>query len=115
MTDDEALSRLRTICERLEGTNEHVLQDRPLFRVGNRRYAIFNGASSPPRRRWEGSGRSLHFLADPDEIDALRADHRFRPSPHHGERGWFALPIDDDTDWTEVAELVTSAHAMICP
>jgi predicted DNA-binding protein (MmcQ/YjbR family) len=111
VTDDDALERLRASCLALPGASEASLQDRVLFRVGNRRFALFNGESSPRRARWADSGRSLHFLADPDEVDALRADDRFSASPHHGDRGWFALALDDDTDWDEIAELVAAAHA----
>ena len=113
MTDDEALQRVRVLCRALPDADEGKLQDRPLFRVGNRRFAIFNGETSPARKRWADSGRSLHFLADPDDIDALRADARFAASPHHGDRGWLALAIEDDTDWDEVAELLAAAHARV--
>ena len=113
MTDEEALARVRAICLALPDVSEGQLQDRPLFHVRRRRFAIFNGDSSPARPRWDGCGRSLHVLADADEVDALRADARFRASPHHGDRGWFALALDDDTDWTEVAELLSSAHGCV--
>jgi predicted DNA-binding protein (MmcQ/YjbR family) len=93
------------------------LQGRPLFRVGRRRFALFNGAASADRPRWAASGRSLHFLADPVEIDALRHDDRFSPSPHHGDRGWLALRLEDAAtiDWAEVAELLESAHRQVAP
>src|ERR1700710_3070314 len=93
--DRVVLARIRGICGSFAGVDEGVLQDRPLFRVGRRRFAIFNGATSPPRPRWNGCGRSLHILAAPDEFDALRHDGRFTRSPHHGDRGWLALPLDD--------------------
>ena len=86
-----------------------------MFRVGKRRFAIFNGATSDRRPRWAASGRSLHFLADPFEIDALRHDGRFSPSPHHGNRRWLALPLQDAgiIDWVEVAELLESAYRQV--
>lgn len=112
--DVVALDRLRRLCLRLPDADEGELQERPLFRVGRRRFALFNGASSPPRPRWNGAGRSLHFLADPNELDALRQDARFTPSPHHGARGWLALRIDvSDVDWDEVAELLDSAYRQV--
>ena len=111
MTDDEALRRIRATCSGLDGAEESELQDRPMFHVRRRRFAIVNLAGSPPRRRWDGCGLSLHLLADPDELEALRADPRFTPSPHHGDRGWLALSLsDDDLDWAEVDELLRSAH-----
>ena len=112
-TDEELLKRVRDICRTLDGADEGELQGRPLFRVGRRRFAIFNGLASPARPRWQASGRSLHFLGDPEERDALRQDPRFVPSPHHGDRGWFAMRLDADVDWTEVAELRRSAHRQV--
>jgi predicted DNA-binding protein (MmcQ/YjbR family) len=115
--DDEILGQIRVLCERFPGAEEGELQARPLFRVGRRRFAIFNGAASDDRPRWATSGRSLHFLADPSEIDALRCDGRFSPSPHHGDRGWLALSLEDAStvDWVEVAELLESAHQQVAP
>jgi len=65
------LTRVRTICSPFVGADEGLLGDRPLFRVGRRRFALFNGVTSPPRPRWAASGRSLHFIAEPSELDAL--------------------------------------------
>ena len=56
---------------RFAGNRGSRAANRPLFRVGKRRFAIFNGAGSPPRPAWNSSGRSLHFLADPLEVEAL--------------------------------------------
>ena len=115
--DDEILGQIRVLCDRFPGAAEGELQARPLFRVGRRRFAIFNGAASDDRPRWATSGRSLHFLADPSEIDALRHDGRFSPSPHHGDRGWLALRLEDAStvDWIEVAELLGSAYQQVAP
>ena len=114
--DTVALARLRAICLGFPQAEEGVLQNRPLFRVGNRRFAIFNGSDSPPRKRWLAAGRSVHFLADPEERDALRQDPRFAPSPHHGDRGWFATRLDDGSvRWEELAELLESAYRQVAP
>jgi predicted DNA-binding protein (MmcQ/YjbR family) len=86
--DADALRRIRAICRRFPSVEEAALQDRPLFRVGSRRFAIFNA-----------------------EREALEQDPRFRPSPHHGDRGWLALRLDPgEVDWQEVAELLESAY-----
>jgi predicted DNA-binding protein (MmcQ/YjbR family) len=115
-SDAAALAFVRATCLALPGTEEAELQGRPLFRVGRRPYARFNGDASPPRPRWEGSGRSLHVLADPLELDALRHDDRFAPSPHHGDRGWMAVRLDDGRiGRTEVAELLDAAHRRVRP
>jgi predicted DNA-binding protein (MmcQ/YjbR family) len=111
VTDESALARLRTICLAFPEAEEAVLQDRPLFRVRTRRFALFNGASSPPRPRWKGFGRSLHFVTDPQEREALRQDRRFTPSPHHGDRGWVAISLEGAAvDWSELGELLEAAY-----
>jgi predicted DNA-binding protein (MmcQ/YjbR family) len=111
VSDERALARLRSICLAFPEAEEAVLQDRPLFRVRSRRFALFNGASSPPRPRWKDFGRSLHFVTDPQDREALRQDGRFAPSPHHGDRGWVAISLETTAvDWTELAELLEAAY-----
>jgi hypothetical protein len=112
--DLDALRRIREICAAFSAADESELQGRPLFRVGRRRFAIFNGAGSPPRPRWEGCGRSLHFLADQAEVDALLADSRFAASPHHGDRRWMFLRLNrGETDWAEITELLDAAYQQV--
>ena len=112
--DEQLLDRLREITAMFDGCEESVLQGRPLFHVSRRRFAIFNGESSPPRPRWAAAGRSIHFLSDPSERDALLQDRRFVPSPHHGDRGWLAIRLDSmTTDWAEIAELLEAAHQQV--
>jgi predicted DNA-binding protein (MmcQ/YjbR family) len=110
VSDESALARLRAICLAFPEAEEAVLQDRPLFRVRTRRFALFNGASSPRRMRWNGFGRSVHFVTDPQEREALREDRRFTVSPHHGDRGWMAVSLEDPVDWTELAELLEAGY-----
>jgi predicted DNA-binding protein (MmcQ/YjbR family) len=112
--DDHDLSLIRRICLRFPDVEQVELQNRPLFRVHTKRFALFNGALSPPRPRWQAFGRSLHFLSDTQERPALSQDPRFVPSPHHGDRGWLALNLEGDkTDWNEVAELLESAYRQV--
>jgi hypothetical protein len=112
--DADALTRIRGLSLRFPEVEEAALQDRPLFRVRRRRFAIFNGDRAPPRPRWQAFGRSLHLVTDPDERAALTHDPRFRPSPHHGDRGWVALDLDDEAidsvDWAEIAELLEAGY-----
>lgn len=112
--DEQVLERLRRICSTFDDCEEGVLQDRPLFHVNRRRFAIFNGETSPPRPRWAAAGRSVHFLSDPAEHDALLQDGRFEPSPHHGDRGWLSVRLDSETvDWAELTELLDAAHRQV--
>jgi predicted DNA-binding protein (MmcQ/YjbR family) len=112
--DERHLSRVRDICLGFPEVEEVELQDRPLFRVRKKRFAIFNGLLSPMRPRWQSFGPSLHFVTEPQERHALRQDSRFTTSPHHGDRGWMALGLEGDrTDWREVAELLETAYRQV--
>ncbi len=112
--DQQVLEKIRGICATFEGSAESLLQDRPLFHVGRRRFAIFNGDTSPSRPRWNAAGRSVHFLSDPAEREALLQDPRFTRSPHHGDRGWLAIGVDPRTaDWQELTELLHAAHEQV--
>lgn len=113
--DRKALERIQRICLALPGVDEGELQGRPLFRVGRRRFAIFNGVGSPPRSRWQTSGRLLHFLNEPAEHEALRNVGRFIASPHHGDRGWLSFRFEEGPDWREVAELLDAAYRQVAP
>jgi hypothetical protein len=113
-TDQRVLDRLRSMCAVLAGSEEGLLQDRPLFHVRRRRFAIFNGESAPPRPRWSSGGRSVHFLSDAAEREALLHDPRSTRAPHHGDRGWLAIRVDPQTvDWQELAELFETAHGQV--
>ena len=114
--DQRVLARLRQICAAFDGAEEGSLQDRPLFHVRRRRFAIFNGESSPPRPRWRAAGRSIHFLSDPADRDALLQDPRFTRSPHHGDRGWLAIRVDPETaEWQELTELLAAGYEQVAP
>jgi hypothetical protein len=114
--DGTVLDRIRALCRAFPEVEEAELQSRPLFHVRRRRFAIFNGADSPSRPRWQGCGRSLHLLTDPLERDALGEDRRFFVSPHHGDRGWLALGFDrPPVDWVEVGELIEMAYRQAAP
>lgn len=113
-SDQQVLERIRGICATFPGAAESLLQDRPLFHVRRRRFAIFNAESSPSRPRWDAAGRSIHFLSDPSEIEALLQDPRFTRSPHHGDRGWLAIRVEpDNADWTELTELLHAAYEQV--
>ncbi len=105
------LAAIRAVCLRFPEAEEAELQGRPLFRVRRRRFALVNPPGAPDRPRWRDAGPSLHVATDPAEREALRHDPRFRPSPHHGDRGWMAVRLDTGAlDAREMAELVEAAY-----
>ncbi|HEY3906282.1 MAG TPA: MmcQ/YjbR family DNA-binding protein [Streptosporangiaceae bacterium] len=48
------------------------------------------------------------------ELIAAEPDRFFRP-PYVGGRGWIGVRLDDDLDWTEIAELCQDAYRAIAP
>jgi hypothetical protein len=48
------------------------------------------------------------------ELIAGDPERFFRP-PYVGHRGWIGVRIDDDVDWTEVAELCEDAYRTVAP
>ena len=49
------------------GWTRVTFKDAHSFVFGDADSRFFNGVGSPPRSRWETSGRSLHFLTEPGE------------------------------------------------
>src|SRR5262245_60915830 len=112
--DEQDLARIRAICSRFPDAEEALLQDRPLFHVRRRRFAIFNGDTSPKRRRWQEFGRSLHFAAEPLQRTAFKSDARISISPHHGFRGWLALDLRaGNNDWSEIERLLEMSYRKV--
>ena len=112
--DEQDLARIRALCRTFPEAEEGLLQDRPLFHVRRRRFALFNGDGSPPRSRWRAFGRSLHFATDPSQHPALERDPRLAASPHHGFRGWMAIDLRRrDVDWRWLATLLETAYRQV--
>lgn len=108
---DPLLHRLRAIALALPGAQEKVSHGRPTF-FTTRVFAIF-GAVVKGDHRATTLRRSLVFLPEPGEPPALVDDPRFVIPAYEGAYGWLCLPLDrDDTDWTEVAELVESSFRL---
>ena len=107
--DDPLLIRLREICLDLPDAEEKISHGRPQW-FTTRIFAGF-GASVRGAHQDPLLDRALLFLPEPAEREALDRDPRLHVPAYVGHRGWRALPLDrDDTDWTEVAELVESSY-----
>ena len=53
--------------------------------------------------------------ADPDELEALLADHRFERAPYVGRFGWVTMTFDGDPDFDEIHELVLTSYCLVAP
>src|SRR6187455_3324478 len=99
---DHLIQPLRDLClayPDVEEQSEGSVGD-PVFKAGGKIFAMQHGHEGKP---------SIWFKAPPGVQEALVAANRgFRP-PYVGHRGWVGLWLDDDTDWSEVADLVDDA------
>lgn len=106
---DPLLARLREVCLALPGADEKVSHGHPVF-FTKKVFAIFGGLVKGDHSS-DRHARSVLFLVDPDERDAVDADPRFFIPAYWGPYGWRGLDLDTgDVDWAEVAELVEDSY-----
>lgn len=107
---DELMAAARAVCLKLPEATEHENTLGVNFRVGRRIFANVFSMEDP-------SGRRVTMLvcnADPAEREVLRAvGHPFF-IPGAG-RDRIGVLLDGDTDWDEVAELVTESYLLLAP
>lgn len=112
--DDPLLARLREVCLRLPGAAEKISHGHPVFHT-KKLFAIFGGLVKGDHSS-DLHARSVLFLVDPSERDAIDADPRFFFPAYYGPSGWRGLDLDHDaTDWDEVAELVEDSYRLTAP
>ena len=111
------VKRVGSICERLAGAVEHDAWTGTSWRVGGTTFAhivqIAGGWPAAYARAAGSDGPStvVTFQADDLERAALAA----RSAPYFlppWRPGIVGLVLDDATDWTEVAELITDSHRL---
>ncbi|MEE4024763.1 MmcQ/YjbR family DNA-binding protein [Gordonia sp. PKS22-38] len=109
--DDPYLLRVREIALALPDTTEVVAHGRPTFRCG-KMFGNYGGSVKGSQDRHD---QSLLFIPDTSEREALLADSRFYLPAYLGAYGWLGILLDDDTDWTEVSELLDASYRQIAP
>ncbi len=111
---DPLLARLRQIAFALPEAQEKISHGRPNF-FTTKIFAMFGAALKGDH--WAPSvARSVVFLPESGEREALLADDRFVVPGYVGAYGWLCLPLDrPGTDWAEVAELVESSYRLTAP
>jgi hypothetical protein len=114
---DPHLHRLRELCLALPEAAEKVSHGRPNF-FTRKVFAVFGGSLmgelfAPLARR------SLLFLPDQTERDALVQDERFFVPAYLGPSGWLGLTFHGfevhEVDWDEVGELVDMSYRNTAP
>lgn len=78
---------------------------RPSFRAGKKVFLLVGTMNAP---------FSILFTPDEDDRQALTQDARFFVPKYWGASGWLGLDVSpDDTDWTEVAELIDASYRQV--
>lgn len=108
--NDPYLTKVREIALALPEASEAIAHGRPTFRCG-KMFGNYGGSVKGGVRHEQ----SLLFIPDPTERDALVGDERFYLPAYFGPAGWLGILLGDDTDWTEVAELLDASFRQVAP
>ncbi len=101
-------ARVRKSVRALQGVEEKVSRDTPVFCVGGRQFAMVvddhHGA--------ECAGVWMK-CADGLQDDLVRSDEgRYFVPPYLGSKGWIGIRIDARADWKSIDALLQDAHAI---
>jgi predicted DNA-binding protein (MmcQ/YjbR family) len=106
--DDPVLARVRDIALAFPGADEKVSHGRPAFFT--KKVFAYYGGSHKVDGDWVQHPQSVMILPDVDERLALLDDSRVWVPAYLGPSGWLGFDLDDDTDWSEVAELIDASY-----
>lgn len=111
--DDPLLGRVREVALGLPDADEKVSHGRPAF-FTTKVFAYYGG-SRRVDGEWVQHGQAIIVLPDEDDRRALLEDPRVFVPAYLGPSGWIGVDLDDDTDWTEVAELLDASYRRTAP
>ncbi len=114
----EWLAQARAIALALPETTENETWEHPTFRVRDKIFSGIGVGDGATDFRADGvtALTTMTMKAAPGEQESLLASgHPFFRPKYVGHRGWIGVIIDDDTDWSEIAELVTDSYCAIAP
>ncbi|GAC66354.1 hypothetical protein GS4_02_00640 [Gordonia soli NBRC 108243] len=107
---DPILGRVREVALALPEATEVVAHGRPTFRCG-KMFGNYGGmVKGGPRH-----DQSILFIPDAAEREALLSDERFFLPAYLGPYGWLGLLLEEDSDWTEVGELLDASYRSVAP
>ncbi len=110
---DPMLIRVRAIALDLPGADEKVSHGRPAFFTV--KVFAYYGGSVKVDGVWVQHDQSIMVLVDDAERRALAEDPRCYLPAYIGTYGWLGLDLDDDTDWSEVIELLDASYRNTAP
>jgi predicted DNA-binding protein (MmcQ/YjbR family) len=111
--DDPALARVREIALGYPEASEKLSHGRPTFYT--QKVFCYYGGSVKVDGEWMRHDHAVMVQPDPGDEPALRQDPRFWVPGYLGPSGWLGLDLDDDTDWTEITELIDASYRVTAP
>lgn len=111
--DDPFLAGVRERALRLPDSAEKISHGRPAF-FTTKVFAYYGG-SIRLDGDWVQHPRALIVRPDPGDERALREDARAFVPAYLGPSGWLGIDLDDDTDWSEVDELLDASYRLTAP
>lgn len=109
--DDPVLARVRAIALALPEAKEKISHGRPSFYT-NKVFCNYGAWTKHDDRQHP---HSILVLLDDEETAALRERPDGFVPGYWGPWGWTGIDIDDDTDWDEIAELITESYLQTAP
>jgi predicted DNA-binding protein (MmcQ/YjbR family) len=111
--DDPILGRIRDLVGAFPDTAEKVSHGRPAFFT--KKVLAYYGGSVKVDGEYVQHSQSIIVLTDADERPALVQDPRVFIPAYLGPSGWIGLDLDEDTDWSEVNELLDASFRLTAP
>jgi predicted DNA-binding protein (MmcQ/YjbR family) len=110
---DPLLRRVRRLAADLPNTAEKVSHGRPAFFT--KKVFAYYGGSLKVDAAWVEHPHSLVVQPDENDRRALLEENRTYVPAYLGPSGWIGVDLDDDTDWTEIAELLDASYRLTAP
>jgi predicted DNA-binding protein (MmcQ/YjbR family) len=108
--DDRFLEQVRRLASELPNTAEKVSHGRPAFFT--KKVFAYYGGSLKVDGSWIEHPHSIMIQPDESDRRALLEDPRTFVPAYLGPSGWVGVDLDDDTDWSEIAELLDASYRL---
>ena len=107
------LVRLRKLYLALPEAHEVEAWSEPTFRVRNKMFAMFAGKGNH-----HGAGRTAVWCKATRNNQSLMVSahpERFFVPAYVGPNGWVGVWLDGNTDWKELAEILSDGYRLVAP
>ena len=102
-SNEQTLTRLRSLCLSLPETIETASWGHPNFKAGKKTFVAFE--------RVKGRA-SIAFRLEPDEVERLLRGKQFFATPY-GRGLWASVWVDGRVDWRAVEDLVKRSYRVV--